>query len=249
MIMNPSNVTVYIKVDGDPISIEAGGHFVFEELPTDPETPEPTPKPEEPEKAPVIDKSYNFDTQSTEGIKASNTASKIKVEDGTLLLDKNSGYNEYSFNIGGSTTAASKIVLSFDLMLPENDTDATTGVVHHIYFGSKTPYILIINRASNEYYLGDKTKLSGGTQQNHFAMQFGEWYSVKVEILLDGQYLEANWTVTDSLGSERKATSHAFSVISSEVTPDKTVDKLIFGSPKAVVCAAYIDDISIKVYE
>ena len=198
---------------------------------------------------PVIDKSYDFNTQSTEGIKASNTASKMTVEDGTLLLDKNDGYNEYSFNLGGSTTAASKIVLSFELMLPENDTDATTGVMHHIYFGSKTPYILIINRESDKYYLGDKTKLSGGDQQKHFEMQFGEWYSVNVEIQLDGQYLEANWTVTDGLGNERKATSHAFSVITSEITPDKTVDKLIFGSPKAAVCAAYIDDLSVKVYE
>ncbi len=214
-----------------------------------PATPPSTEDPETPSDGALIDKSFDFSSMA--GITVSNSASKAEIDNGTLKLTKNTGYNEFKLDLGKSISNAGRIITEFDIMIPSGS-DATTGIVQHIYFGSSSPYIMVIDMKSDCYYLGDKTLLSGGSTQDLFKASFDKWYNVKVDINISGTGILAKWTVTDESGEKKEYSSDKFNLGSSSSplsAPMKGVSAFMLAAPGASLSTVFLDDLSVKVYE
>ncbi len=199
--------------------------------------------------APLIDKTYGFSTGLT-GVTTSNSASSAAIEDGAIKLIKNTGYNEFSFDLGGSASEVGRIITEFKIKVAKEG--ATSGIVQHIHFGSKTPYIMVIDVKNGGYYLGDKTLLSGGTTQDLIKAEFDTWYSVKVEITINDFGLTASWTVTDEKGIASTASSNAFNLSSKDsplTAPYTSVNAFMLAAPGSANVTVYLDDLSVKAYE
>ena len=230
-IINPSAIDVYIKVDGNEVIIKAGGEYLFgapvEVLPD-----------------PSVEESFDFNT--LDKVSNQNQASSAAIDNGALTLTKNEGYNEFKVGFNSSTASAGRIEAEFKMMVP-NTANRTNGTVAHICFdGSKSPYIMIINTASDKYYLGDKSKLSGGTAQNLFEMQYDVWYTVKVTVTIEQTGVEASLEVIDASGSSRTATSSNASEL---YAPTPTVSCFMIACPKAAVFTVKIDKLEVKAWD